>query len=245
LGEGPTCEDLDIGLRLVLFDAFGTTLRLDKPFERLQENLRARGFELPLPVAEAAFQEEMEFYRQHMNSASDEEKLADLRLACARKLAEALASHGCPVPLSAEEMREVLMSSVHFAVFPDVEEALAWCRRLGLAVGVVSNWDCSLPDVLERTGVMEHLDFAVVSALAGVAKPEPQIFRLALEQVGTGPDRAVYVGDEWEGDVKAAIDAGLHGILLDRQNRRPECPGLRLTTLTDLAQTLAKIPESA
>ena len=242
---GPSCEELDIGLRLVLFDGFGTTLHLDKPFERLRENLRAQGFELSVEAAEVAFKEEMAFYRERMNEASDEEKLADLRLACAERLSESLARQGHTISLSGQEMRDVMMDSISFAVFPDVEEAIDWCRRLGLVVGVLSNWDCSLPDTLERTGLMEHLDFAVVSAAAGVAKPNQEIFHLALEQVGAPGDRAVYIGDEWEEDVQAALQAGLHAVLLDRENQHANCPCARITSLEELPHALAQIPEEA
>jgi FMN phosphatase YigB (HAD superfamily) len=48
-----------------------------------------------------------------------------------------------------------------------------------------------------------------------VEKPDPRIFRLALERAGVGPDEAVYVGDLYSVDIRGARAAGIEAVLLD------------------------------
>lgn len=68
---------------------------------------------------------------------------------------------------------------------------------------------------LVRTGTREGLEFVVDSHLEGVEKPDPAIFRIALERMGVAPGRAVYVGDLRSVDEAGARAAGMHFVLLD------------------------------
>jgi putative hydrolase of the HAD superfamily len=52
--------------------------------------------------------------------------------------------------------------------------------------------------LLEAVGLREHFDFVIDSALVGVEKPDPRIFRMGLERLGVAPEEAVYVGDIYE-----------------------------------------------
>ena len=64
---------------------------------------------------------------------------------------------------------------------------------------------------------MEHFfDSVTISSLAGSAKPAPQIFQHALDQHVVGPEEAVHVGDDLREDFEGATNAGLSGVLLDR-----------------------------
>ena len=97
------------------------------------------------------------------------------------------------------------MSAIVFEPEPGALETVRRLRALGLALCVVSNWDCGLPEHLERLGI----DLAVVtSAEAGAEKPDPRIFRLALERLGVEPGRALHVGDSPE-DEEGARAAGM------------------------------------
>jgi putative hydrolase of the HAD superfamily len=77
----------------------------------------------------------------------------------------------------------------------------------------------------------------VDSSLVGVEKPDPQIFRIALERMGLGPEHAVFCGDLPAVDVEGARAAGLRPVLLDRHDLYPEiCP--RVRSLTELPAML-------
>lgn len=74
---------------------------------------------------------------------------------------------------------------------------------------MVSNWGIGLTEQLERLGVTSLFTSIVTTAEAGAAKPEPAVFRLALEKLGVDADRALHVGDE-PGDEDGARAAGMH-----------------------------------
>ena len=61
---------------------------------------------------------------------------------------------------------------------------------------MVANWDASLPKTLHRLGVDGLFETIVTSAAAGMAKPDPRIFELALERLRVRPARALHVGDD-------------------------------------------------
>ena len=80
---------------------------------------------------------------------------------------------------------------------------------------MISNSNGSARTLLEGAGLGDELDFVIDSALVGVEKPDPRIFRLALEQAGVAPHEAVYIGDLYSVDVLGSRAAGLRSILLD------------------------------
>ncbi len=103
------------------------------------------------------------------------------------------------------------------SVAGDTPEALARLRAAGLRLGVVSNSDGRVEAALEAAGLLQYFDVVLDSALVGVEKPDPAIFRAALDALGVRPDEALYVGDLYEVDVLGARAAGMDAVLL--------CPG--------------------
>jgi putative hydrolase of the HAD superfamily len=191
-------------LRAVLLDAMGTLLRLEPPAPAL-----ALALGIDEPTAEAAFRAEVAYYLEHQLEGSDPAALDDLRRRSAAVLAEAAG-------VDPGRALEALMGALRFRAFDDAAPALAELRARGLRLVVCSNWDCSLPDVLAGVGLFELVDGVVASATAGVAKPEPSIFRVALAAAGCEADEAVHVGDSATDDVAGARAAGVHALLLDR-----------------------------
>ena len=108
----------------------------------------------------------------------------------------------------------MLLEAIRFEPFPDTVQALRELRAAGLRLVAASNWDVSLHEQLERTGLRPLLDGAVSSAEAGAAKPDPAILVRALAIAGAEPAHAWHVGDDVEADVGGAMEAGLAGILV-------------------------------
>jgi putative hydrolase of the HAD superfamily len=67
-------------------------------------------------------------------------------------------------------------------------------------------------DKLKTCGLDRFVDVLVVSEEAGVSKPDPAIFRIALERLRVLPAEAVMVGDSWQADIEGALAAGVHAI---------------------------------
>ena len=58
-------------------------------------------------------------------------------------------------------------------------------------------------------------EFVVDSAKVGIEKPDPGIFRIALDRMGVAAERALFVGDIRSVDEDGARAAGLHFVLID------------------------------
>ena len=189
--------------RAVFLDALGTTVELDPPWTHLA---RALDVEVDDELVDAVRQE-MAYYKEHAHEGTDEATLADLRARCADLLS---------FTLDREVGVETMMDSIRFQAAPGAAAAIAVLRGRGLKLACVSNWDISLPQVLERCGLGDGFDGVVTSAGAGARKPDPAIFSPALELAGCEPDAALHVGDTVEEDVAAARAAGIPCLLLDR-----------------------------
>jgi putative hydrolase of the HAD superfamily len=215
--------------RAVLFDAFGTLIRLDRPSERLIQAVRDRfGRDVPAEAARAAVRAEIEHYAAHCGSAGDERAVSDLRSQCAALLAGRLG-----LELTAGQSLALLDDAIVLRPYPDAARALDAVRGDGLATAVVSNGDWSLGETLRGAGLT--VDAVVDSATAGAAKPDPAIFRRALDELGVGASQALHVGDSEETDGAGAAAAGIDVVILDRSPApRPGTIG----SLDDLAGRL-------
>ena len=98
---------------------------------------------------------------------------------------------------------------------PAATAALVLAREAGLVAGVISNSNGSVASILEALGFLPYLDFVLDSSVVGIEKPDPRIFRRALEQAGVAPHEAVYVGDLYSIDVLGARAVGMDAVLLD------------------------------
>jgi len=137
-----------------------------------------------------------------------------------------------------------------------VTDGLRALAALGLPMGVVSNSDGTVEAVLRRLGICHASDghepaaaiegggvrvgVVVDSAVVGVSKPDPAIFRIALDALGVPPSRTVlHVGDSLRYDVTGALAAGLQPVHLDPNGFCPAPDGHRhIRALAELAGIL-------
>jgi putative hydrolase of the HAD superfamily len=115
-----------------------------------------------------------------------------------------------------DALTEVLLDALRFSAFADAREALVSARARGARAVVVSNWDVSLLEVLERAGLAPLLHGVVTSAALGAAKPAAAIFEHALALAGAAPNRSLHVGDSVSEDVAGARACGIAAVLLAR-----------------------------
>jgi HAD superfamily hydrolase (TIGR01509 family) len=121
---------------------------------------------------------------------------------------------------------------------PGTAETLDRLRGAGLRLAVVSNSDGRVEEALTAAGIRDRFDVVLDSALVGVEKPDPAIFRAALTALGVAPEEALYVGDLYDVDVVGARAAGMEAVLLvaDGAAAGPECR--RIESLVALADDL-------
>lgn len=215
--------------KAVLLDVLGTLLRLEDPAPALRERLAERGIEVTAEEAARAFEAEIGYYLAHHTDGATPAGLDDLRDRCAAEIVRAL---GLGMERHAD-VRAAMLDALAFTPFDDVVPALEALRAEGLVLVAASNWDCSLGEVLERSGLAPYLDGAVSSAVAGAPKPEPPVFEAALAQAGCAPADALFVGDSVVNDVRGAEACGIPAVLVARDGAAPA--GVRaVRSLADL-----------
>jgi putative hydrolase of the HAD superfamily len=214
-------------LNAVLLDSFGTLVSMEPPAPRL-----AAALGVPVEAAERAFRAEIAYYVEHHVDGRDAESLSLLRDRCASVVRDAL---GLP-SLELATAREAMLDAIRFRAYPDAAPALRELRERGIRLVVASNWDCTLPEVLEQAGLAELVDGVVSSAAVGAAKPEPALFEAALEVAGSTPGRALHVGDSPSKDLAGAARAGIAAVFVDRVGGASADAGTAVATIASLAE---------
>jgi putative hydrolase of the HAD superfamily len=221
--------------RAVLLDALGTLVRLEPPAANLRAELSRRfGLSVSESQAQRAMTAEMTYYRAHLDEGRDPTSLEALRRRCAQVVRDELPDASGASAIELEPLTEALLASLHFSAYPDAAPALDRLRAAGTRLVVVSNWDVSLPTVIERIGLAGLVDGVLTSAGTGARKPAPGIFEKALAVAGATRGEALHIGDGLEEDVEGARAAGIEAVYLARDGARAP-PGVRtITTLAEL-----------
>ena len=90
-------------------------------------------------------------------------------------------------------------------------------RQIGrhYRIGVISNADGKIEDVLRRCEIADCFLSITDSGLVGYEKPHSEIFRQALQTLNVRPEESLYVGDMYSVDYVGATGAGMHAVLMD------------------------------
>jgi HAD superfamily hydrolase (TIGR01549 family) len=95
------------------------------------------------------------------------------------------------------------------ALYEDAVRTLQTLRPL-FKLGLVTNGPSRTQrSKIEQFQLADYLDLLIVSEEVGVAKPDPAIFQIALDQLGMQPHEALFVGDSPEFDLRGAAAAGM------------------------------------
>ena len=113
---------------------------------------------------------------------------------------------------------------------------------LGIAerfqIGVISNADGRIEDVLRRCGIADCFRTITDSGLVGHEKPHPEIFRQALKSLNARPEESLYVGDVYSVDYLGATGAGMQAVLMDVPGAYRDKGVARVESLTELRDRL-------
>lgn len=96
---------------------------------------------------------------------------------------------------------------------PEMVELVRELRTAGVSLAALSNSEGHLAELLDEIGLASLFDAIIDSGRLAIAKPDPRIFELTLEELDAAkPDIVVHVGDSWAADVEGALAAGWHAI---------------------------------
>jgi putative hydrolase of the HAD superfamily len=118
-----------------------------------------------------------------------------------------------------------------------IEGAVATVRALkeaGHRLGVVSNAEGRVERDLDGAGYAGLFEAVIDSHVVGVEKPDPKIFRIAMERMEIAPETAIFLGDVPAVDIAGARAAGLTAVLLDRHDLYPDVEAPRLRSIGEL-----------
>jgi putative hydrolase of the HAD superfamily len=121
------------------------------------------------------------------------------------------------LPAYFDHVFELFRSAAVWELYPDAQPTLEDLRSRGYRLGVISNFDSRLHDLLVNLGIRSYFEHVILSWQVGSAKPDVGIFRRALELMDVKGKQALHVGDSPEEDVAGALSSGLHAVLLDRR----------------------------
>lgn len=126
-------------------------------------------------------------------------------------------------------------------------QVLAWLQARAIALGLVTNGAETIQQAkVDALGIRSSFAAIVISESAGVQKPDPRIFRLALSSLGVAPEQAWYVGDHPHNDVWGAAQIGMTSIWLPGSLGWPvysTAPNVQIAELTDVI-SLVRLAES-
>ncbi|MFJ3876701.1 HAD family hydrolase [Streptomyces sp. NPDC090077] len=100
-------------------------------------------------------------------------------------------------------------------------ETLSALNALGVPVGLVSNCSSDVRDMLDGSELGPLIDVSVLSAEAGLMKPDPEVFLLAARRLGVDAGACLYVGDGHDDELDGASVAGMSAVLLDLGEDHP------------------------
>ena len=229
-------------IKAVFFDFYNTLVEYDPPREHLQvEACREVGIEVTADAIRKAIPAGDQFFylenaRLPASKRSAEEKMELYAEHEARILEGAGVKVTREVALQLVSKLGALMrqSGARFVLFSDVETALVQLKGRGLTLGLITNIDYDLMPTCQELGLTAYLDFLVTSLEVGAVKPDPTIFRAALERAGVNASEALHVGDQYHIDVAGARNAGIKPLLIDHDGLFPDADCPRITSLGEV-----------
>lgn len=136
------------------------------------------------------------------------------------RIADILREGGLPerraVELAEAVRRRFIDPACDWALFEDTLATLERARAAGWRSAVLSNHVPELPAIADALGLFSHVEAIFTSAAIGYEKPNPEIFRIALAELGD-PGQVWMVGDSPAADVGGAEALGIPAVLVRRQ----------------------------
>src|SRR5579871_3430144 len=88
--------------------------------------------------------------------------------------------------------------------------------RRDFRLGIIANQHPPVLQALDTYGIGRHFDVKAINEVIGLSKPDPAMYRWALEQAGCAPERAMMIGDRPDNDIAPARALGMPTIRFQR-----------------------------
>ncbi|HYK87790.1 MAG TPA: HAD-IA family hydrolase, partial [Acidobacteriota bacterium] len=236
------------GFEVVFLDAAGTLFEVRGSVGEIYSSVAQRHGVTVSPVElQAGFVEAFRRKSHECIPSGNSENQTERERRWWLELVEGVLSGRMPasaLPGYFEEVFETFRTTRAWRLFPDTRPGLEMLCKAGYRLGIISNFDSRLEDLLRNLGIAFYFERVIISWTVGSAKPAAGIFCRALDVMGVAAQRAVHVGDSLTEDVVGAQRAGLRGVLLDRNNALCDWRGgCRIRSLEELFTELEKARE--
>lgn len=150
-----------------------------------------------------------------------------------------VAGHGLPPEETAAVVQRFLKPAGEIETYPDAVPFLARLSAEGVAVAVTTDLpSAAARHALHRAGLGD-LKVVATGDDPGAVLPAPEAFRAAAAAIGVRPREALYVGDLFWSDVRAAARVGFPTVLVDRHDWSPRVLARRVRSLAEVPDLLA------
>ncbi|GAB4535470.1 MAG: HAD family hydrolase [Pleurocapsa sp.] len=115
-----------------------------------------------------------------------------------------------------KELYYYFATSEPWYVYPDTIPTLQKWQQKNIQLGVISNFDSRLYQILELLELKSFFQSITISSLAGFAKPDPNIFTIALAKHHCFSEQVWHIGDSFTEDYQGAKKAEIKSFWLNR-----------------------------
>lgn len=131
---------------------------------------------------------------------------------------------GLEFSVSFKEVERVIWTNASkYGTMLHIEELLKYLKKEGIRTGVISNIGWSggaLKERIDQFLPKNNFEFVIASSEYAIRKPNPLIFRIALQKAGLKPSEVWFCGDSVEADIKGAHGAGIFPVYYDNANEK-------------------------
>ncbi len=207
------------GIRAIFFDAVGTLLHPHEAVATTYRNVAMRqgvdiGEEAIAQRFREAFARQEEIDRQAGWRTSESREVERWRSIVRQTLREA------PRPDELFfELWEWYRNPASWGLRPQTAEVLAQLQERGFVLGMASNFDARLVEIVAGKPELEPLaDRLVISSLTGWRKPAREFYMQMIATAGQAAEQILHVGDDRRNDFDGARAVGMHAVLLSGNN---------------------------
>jgi len=227
-------------IKAVLFD-LGNTLVYQNPYKTFQKILNMHGIAKTISeIKEAFVRAEREFNPQEHSELSAHEFYTKLNIYTLRHLGIKGSNE---LRKLAEDIDVQWFKTAEFYLYGDVKPVLTKLKRKGLKIGLITDgYRSDLEKILPKLGIQKLFDVCVCADTIGKRKPNPEVFRYALNKLNVSVSEALFVGDRLDLDYLGAEKAGMIPVLIRRGNKQQQIVGVRcISSLEEILKILEEM----
>lgn len=203
-----------------------------------------------VPISVEQFREAYVFAERALAKAPIVKPADDFLLLLKKKIKQELAwldfrGYYSPTHSQQEKLVEDLACYCNNYVQNHIARTLPTLEELTVefSLAIVSNFYGNLSTVISAYGLDRFFPKIVESAVVGVRKPNPEIFRIGVQAIGLSPEETIVVGDSYRKDIEPASAAGCHTVWIHGEEWAQEKydTSLPTRTVTDFLEVLPAI----